>query len=159
MKIHNDPWKNVTLHSFFGTKNNETEYYTPEHGLLLKWSFHIPNLDRIMVSRVLAQRIVRAYRDDRCHFGYGNTYAMICKNYFWDKMQSDIRNHVRNLIVYHARKQGGHISPAKIMMYICLKLLRHIFAVELVWPLPRTPERYTNICTSMGTYSRFLVAY
>ena len=53
------------------------------------------------------------------HPGLGNTYALLCREYYWPRMQRYVRCYMRNYIIYRISK----ISRTIKVEYLCHGLL------------------------------------
>ena len=93
------------------------------------------------------------------HPGNGGTYTLLCRGYYWPRIQRYVRRYTRNCIVYRTCKisrnaKSGHLAPLDVPQHRCQDI-----TVDFVTGLPEV-EVKDAVCTVVDrlTKERHIIA-
>lgn len=90
------------------------------------------------------------------HGGFFKTADRIKRNYYWPKMDEDIRNHVRNCEVCKACKPSNQIQKTPMGKFREAKRPFEIIYIDFVGPLPRSKAGHAYMLVVVDGFSRFV---
>lgn len=131
----------IYKHCQIGTKN---------HGFTASWRIIIPKSHR--------QEVLKQCHDDplSAHGGYFKTIDRVRREYFWPKMDEDVRKYVNQCRVCLASKASNVNQVAPMGKQRESTRPWQMLYLDFISPLPRSKNGFTFILTVLDSFSKFV---
>ena len=162
----NDKWYNSLLHEVSTNPQSHTSYRI-ERELLYKNLCRKRNvLGSGSKCKIVVPENQRISVIDQCHSpplcghcGFHKTLERVQRDYYWPKLNSQVRDFVRNCEICKAIKPVNHIRKAPMGNFREALRPWHIVYLDFVGPLPRSKAGNAHILTVVDSFSKFVHAH
>ena len=113
-----------------------------------------PIIQQLCVPRSLRGEIVEAYHHQNSHVGFERTYATVRGTYYWPNMYKDLHDVIMSCQECQRSKKSPGMKNAPLTPVPCESLFDRVH-VDLVGPLPTSPDGYKYILTIVESFSRY----
>ena len=121
--------------------------------IVLENQFHY----RLYIPQSLVQEILKNYHENPLsgHAGIFKTYKRLYEVVYWPGMWTDVRSFLKNCVVCQSTKAGNQ-KPAGKMQQTSVKGPNVMLGIDLMGPLPRSPERKEYLLVVVDYFTRWV---
>ena len=101
---------------------------------------------------------LKAYHDEKGHFGIRKTFAALRDKYFWPRMYNELNNYVKSCNKCQFGKRDHNAHPLPLHPLPVSKLFGRMH-IDIIGPLIKSTEGHEYILVVVDSFSRWVESF